>query len=121
MVLISLTKENAMKTRYVGLFCALTALCLTACAAGNAQKKADVAPAAKAAPAAPAVAAAAPAAPSAASDGNKKACVCAKGKAGETVWCDGCSAGYVKGTKTKCKGCFTAKSGGEPCKDCAGS
>lgn len=43
---------------------------------------------------------------------------CAKGKAGEAVWCEGCDAGYVSGTKTKCKGCYTAKTGGPACAAC---
>ena len=43
----------------------------------------------------------------------------AQGKAGEAVWCDACNVGYVDGTKTKCKGCFTAKTGGTPCEACA--
>ena len=42
----------------------------------------------------------------------KPACEsCAKGKAGETVWCDGCKAGYHDGKKMKCQGCFDKASG----------
>ena len=45
---------------------------------------------------------------------------CAKGKGGESVWCDACNAGYMDGKKTQCKGCYTAKAeGGEPCEACA--
>jgi hypothetical protein len=33
------------------------------------------------------------------------ACVCAKGKAGEPVWCDACDKGYVDGKPAGCKGC----------------
>jgi hypothetical protein len=40
---------------------------------------------------------------------------CAKGKAGESVWCEDCNAGYVEGVKTGCKGCYQAKLGGPAC------
>jgi hypothetical protein len=36
---------------------------------------------------------------------------CAKGKAGETVWCSHCKAGYHEGKKMKCEGCFNKASG----------
>ncbi len=44
---------------------------------------------------------------------------CAKGKAGEAVWCGSCKAGYVDGNKVACHGCFLAKTGGPACKACA--
>jgi hypothetical protein len=44
---------------------------------------------------------------------------CEKGKTGESVWCDSCKAGYVKGEKVTCQGCFTAKSGGPACPTCS--
>lgn len=44
---------------------------------------------------------------------------CGKGKAGEAVWCESCSAGFVDGQKVKCKGCFQAKTGGPKCAACA--
>ena len=44
---------------------------------------------------------------------------CAKGKAGEAVWCDSCKVGYVDGKKIACKGCFVAKTGGPACEVCA--
>ena len=44
---------------------------------------------------------------------------CAKGKAGEAVWCDSCKAGYVDSKKVACKGCFLAKTGGPACPACA--
>ena len=46
-------------------------------------------------------------------------CVCEKGKQGDTVWCEKCSAGYVAGVKTKCAGCYEAKQGGPACAACA--
>ncbi len=33
---------------------------------------------------------------------------CAKGEAGETVWCEKCGAGFVKGVKVACKDCYAA-------------
>ena len=39
------------------------------------------------------------------------ACLCSKGKAGDTVWCHKCSLGYVDGEKIKCPGQFKAKAG----------
>ncbi len=47
--------------------------------------------------------------------------VCAQGKAGETLWCDGCSKGFVMGSpvNTKCQGCFTQMTGGPECAACA--
>lgn len=45
--------------------------------------------------------------------------MCAKGMAGENVWCEHCKAGFVGGEKVGCKGCFAAKTGGEPCPKCA--
>ncbi len=51
---------------------------------------------------------------------SETACaMCSRGKAGETVWCDGCNAGYVAGEKIKCQGCYTAKTGGPPCPTCS--
>ena len=44
------------------------------------------------------------------------ACDCDKGKAGETVWCEKCAAGYMDGNETKCKDCWSAKQGKGP--DC---
>ena len=35
-------------------------------------------------------------------------CSCSRGKQGETVWCDKCQVGYVKGEKTKDKAAVTA-------------
>jgi hypothetical protein len=43
---------------------------------------------------------------------------CAKGKAGETVWCESCSAGFHDSKKIKCQGCFD-KLSGKTDKDCA--
>lgn len=55
-----------------------------------------------------------------ATKGAEAACSCDKGKAGETVWCEACNAGYVKGEKTKCEACFKAKTGDGPaCEACA--
>lgn len=56
--------------------------------------------------------------PEAHSGHEAQACSCAKGKAGESVWCDACGHGYVEGKKVACKGCYDAKSGGEACTDC---
>ncbi len=43
---------------------------------------------------------------------------CAKGKAGEDVFCAECKAGYVGGDNvTACAGCFAAKTGGPDCPD----
>ena len=39
------------------------------------------------------------------------ACSCEQGKQGTDVWCEKCSAGYVDGTKTKCRSCFEGKTG----------
>ena len=50
---------------------------------------------------------------------TEMACICAEGKAGGTIWCPDCDVGYVKGEKTTCKGCFTAKNGGPACESCA--
>lgn len=36
---------------------------------------------------------------------------CVKGKAGEKVWCEKCSVGYINGKVVKCKACFKGKSG----------
>lgn len=55
-----------------------------------------------------------------AKSGDAKACpMCAKGMAGESVWCDHCNAGFVHGEKVACKGCFAAKTGGPPCPKCS--
>ena len=43
---------------------------------------------------------------------------CAKGKSGESAWCDGCKKGFVDGKAVKCKTCFEHKANkGEECKD----
>jgi hypothetical protein len=42
-------------------------------------------------------------------------CICDQGKAGETIWCQDCSVGYVAKEKTACEGCFAAKIGGPVC------
>jgi len=49
-------------------------------------------------------------------------CSCAKGKAGETVWCAACKAGYHEGKKIGCEGCFKKASGqsDKACENCAG-
>ncbi len=54
--------------------------------------------------------------------GEAAPCNCAKGKAGETVWCDGCKAGYHEGKKMKCEGCFNKASGksDKGCENCEG-
>jgi hypothetical protein len=45
---------------------------------------------------------------------------CAKGAAGETVWCEGCKAGYHDGTKIKCQRCYEGATGKAVwCADCA--
>jgi hypothetical protein len=50
---------------------------------------------------------------------GESACAdCARGKAGEAVWCADCSAGFVDGEKVKCEGCFAAKTGGPACEAC---
>jgi len=46
---------------------------------------------------------------------------CAKGKAGETVWCAHCNKGFHEGAKIGCEGCFKAKSEGTACTSCAKS
>ncbi len=38
-------------------------------------------------------------------ESSEVACVCAKGKAGEPVWCKACNVGYVDGKKAGCPGC----------------
>lgn len=43
---------------------------------------------------------------------------CELGKSGEATWCEACGVGYVDGEKTKCKGCFAAKTGGPECASC---
>lgn len=54
-------------------------------------------------------------------EGGTMACeACAKGQAGESVWCDHCGAGFVGGQKVTCKGCYVAKTGGPACPKCAG-
>ncbi len=50
---------------------------------------------------------------------DTKCATCAEGKSGEAVWCEDCNAGYVRGKKTTCKGCFAAKQGGPACEVCA--
>ena len=45
--------------------------------------------------------------------------LCARGEAGENLWCDECSVGFVGGEKVTCEACFTGKSGGTAwCDDC---
>ncbi len=45
-------------------------------------------------------------------ESQKHVCTaCEKGQAGETIWCDSCNAGFVKGNKVNCKSCFDGKSG----------
>ena len=46
-------------------------------------------------------------------------CICDQGKAGESIWCEDCSVGYVAREKITCQGCFTAKTGGPACPTCA--
>ncbi len=41
---------------------------------------------------------------------------CAKGKAGDAIWCENCTKGYVDGAETACKDCV-AKNG--MCDACA--
>ncbi len=55
-------------------------------------------------------------------DKTKAACVCSKGKEGETVWCEACGAGYHEGKKMKCEGCFAKASGKSEkgCEKCSG-
>ena len=54
-----------------------------------------------------------------ASEASTTACdSCTKGKAGESVWCDGCNSGYHAGKKVGCKGCFKAKTEGANCGHC---
>ena len=43
---------------------------------------------------------------------------CAKGKAGETVWCAHCKKGFHEGTKIGCEGCYKAKAEGAACTSC---
>ena len=51
---------------------------------------------------------------------EKPACeTCAKGKSGESVWCDHCGAGYAEGKKMACQGCWKAKADGTECTSCA--
>ncbi|MBI4229938.1 MAG: hypothetical protein HY608_03800 [Planctomycetes bacterium] len=45
--------------------------------------------------------------------------MCARGKAGEAVWCQGCGAGYVGSEKITCRGCYDARTGvRSSCPDC---
>jgi len=45
--------------------------------------------------------------------------MCAKGKAGESVWCDGCEAGYVDSAKVSCASCYAGKTGNDTwCEGC---
>ena len=43
---------------------------------------------------------------------------CQIGKDGGTARCDACGVGYVDGKKTKCMGCYAAKTGGPACAAC---
>jgi hypothetical protein len=91
---------------------ALIAVATIAFAACGAEAPPEAAPAtpapeAKKAEAAPVKAEAAPAAAKAHDHDHAKACVCGAGKAGGTVWCDACGAGYIKGEKTKDKAAVT--------------
>jgi len=43
-----------------------------------------------------------------AEEAHAASCSCGAGKAGKTVWCDKCAAGYIKGEKTKDKAAVTA-------------
>ena len=44
---------------------------------------------------------------------------CAKGAAGENVWCEDCAKGHVAGKATRCKDCFRGKTGSETfCESC---
>jgi hypothetical protein len=38
-------------------------------------------------------------------ESSKVDCVCARGKAGEPVWCKACNVGYVDGKRAGCPGC----------------
>ena len=53
---------------------------------------------------------------------DKAACVCTKGKAGETVWCGACSAGDHDCKKMMCDGCFAKATGksDKGCEKCSG-
>ena len=52
--------------------------------------------------------------------GEKTGCQsCFEGKTGESVWCEGCGAGYVAGDKTTCQSCYQAKLGGPACETCS--
>lgn len=46
---------------------------------------------------------------------------CAKGKAGETVWCAHCNSGYHAGEKVACESCYKAKTEGTACTSCPAS
>lgn len=53
-------------------------------------------------------------------DGKATKCKsCYEGKAGKTVWCDKCAKGFVDGKKTKCKGCVDAKRNNTECSACS--
>ncbi len=52
-------------------------------------------------------------------DGKKIDCKsCFDGKTGKSVWCESCKAGYVNGEKITCKGCFDGKTKGTACETC---
>ena len=51
--------------------------------------------------------------------GADAGCICDQGKAGESIWCDDCSVGYVAKEKIACEGCFAAKTGGPDCPTCS--
>jgi len=47
------------------------------------------------------------------------ACVCEKGEAGESVWCESCDHGFVGGKEVACKDCYQGKTGAETwCEGC---
>ncbi len=54
-------------------------------------------------------------------DHKDGACACSKGKAGETVWCDGCGVGYIAGEKitdkAKVEAALAAAGGAKPAAD----
>jgi hypothetical protein len=54
-------------------------------------------------------------------DGEKVSCkTCFEGRTGETVWCEHCDKGYVDKRELTCRACFdTMSSGGGLCHECA--
>jgi hypothetical protein len=54
-------------------------------------------------------------------NGEKVTCkACYEGKSGKATWCESCGVGYVDGQKTACKGCVQAAAEGTECEACAG-